>query len=123
MQGTEDFFGEKPVQEKVEALWAKIFESSNKVLHQHKVYGFSGIEVIPSPNVHEMLMALQVLSAVIDVLYAHAGKVDLPYEQQRQLLNAKAQITTMEQLASALKAGAREDYEAAVASLEQQAVI
>lgn len=104
---------------KVEQLWAKVFESSNRVLHQHAKYGFDGFADVPRPNVHDMLVTLKLLSAVIDVLLT----TELPYEQSRQLLNAKVQITNMERLALALTAGSRDDYDAAVEALERQAVI
>lgn len=118
--GLKEFFGDATVKDKVTELWAKVFDASNKVLHQNKVYGFGGIEIAPSPNIHDMMVTLLVLGAVIDVLYA---KLDLEYEQERQLLNAKAQITTMERVASALKARNRQDYDAAVAALDKQAVL
>lgn len=116
-----DLFSEKEIKEKVELLWTKVFDSSNKVLHQSKKFGFAGIDKIPTPNIHEMLITLQMFSAVIDVLLTNAESVGLEYEVTRQLLNAKAQITTMEQLASALKAGNRDDYEVAVEALQKQA--
>lgn len=122
MGGNAEFSDQIEVKEKVESLWAKVFQSSNNVLHQHKIFGFTGIELIPQPNIHERLVLLQVLSAIIDVLLNSAGGV-LEYEQQRQLLNAKSQITTMEQLATALKGNNQSDYEAAVAALELQTVI
>jgi hypothetical protein len=124
MGGDKEFFGEEIVRQKVEQLWTKVFESSNKVLHQHKVFGYTGIAVIPSPSIEERIFTLQVFSTLIDFLLNADGKVgvDLDYDQTRQLLNAKSQITTMEQLAAALKANNRQDYDVAVAALERQAV-
>ena len=110
-------FGQTDSQ-KVEALWAKVFESSNKVLHQHLKFGFDGFERVPRPNVHDMLIQLQAFNALFDILL----RADLGYDNNRQLLNAKAQITNMERVALALDAQNREDYDAAVGALERQAV-
>ncbi len=104
---------------RIEKLWAIVFQSSNQVLHQHKKYGFDGFELIPRPNVHDMLVTLKIFGAVIDVLI----DADLEYEQQRQLLNAKTQITNMERLALAINANSRGDYEDAAEAIERQAVI
>lgn len=110
-------FGQADV-ERVEKLWAVVFESSNKVIHQHKKYGFDGFGNVPRPNVHDMLVTLKLLSAVIGVLLTAE---EIEYEQSRQLLNAQAQITNMERLALALHAKNREDYDAAAEALEKQA--
>lgn len=124
MAGNTEFFAQEIVKQKIEDLWSKVFESSNKVLKEHKVYGFTGIAVIPDPNVHERLVALQVFSAVIDVLLnASKAGMELEYEQTRQLLNAKSQITNMERVAAALTAENREDYDVAVEALDKQLVI
>lgn len=113
---TEDEFYAK-VAEKVETLWAKVFESSNRVLVQHLKYGLSGFSEVPRPNVHDMLITLRVFDSVMDVL----SQLDLPYEQSRQILNAKAQITNMERVALAVEASNQADYDAAVEALDRQA--
>lgn len=104
---------------RVERLWSMVFATSNRVLHQHAKYGFDGFAEVPRPNVHDMMVTLKLLGAVIDVFLT----TDLPYEQSRQLLNAKVQITNMERLALALHAQSRADYDAAVEALDRQAVI
>lgn len=109
------------VKQRVEAVWAEVFKSSNEVLKQAKDYGFLGIEKIPSPNIHQILVYLQVFDALIDILLAHTEKVDMPYGQVRQLLNAKSQLVTMGRVASALKADNREDFETAIKELQVQA--
>lgn len=115
---SDEKFGPKEAA-KVEELWARVFQSSNRVLVQHLKYGFDGFQNVPRPNVHDMLITLRAFNAVFDVLQDD----DMPYEQSRQLLNAKAQITNMERLALALKADNREDYDAAVEALDRQAVV
>lgn len=123
MTGNQEFFDQEEVKKKIENLWAKVFEDSNKVLHQHIKFGYDGVLVAKDPTIHERVLGLQLFSAVIDVLInsSNAG-VELEYEQTRQLLNAKSQITTMEQLAAALIAKNQADYYTAVAALDKQAV-
>lgn len=119
-----DYFDQSEVVQKIEQLWSLVFENSNKVLHQHMKFGFDGVFEAKNPSIHERVLQLQLFSAVIDVLLnASKAGVDLAYEQTRQLLNAKSQITTMEQLAAALVAKNRADYEAAVEALDKQAVL
>lgn len=107
------------VQERVEKLWSLVFTASAKIIKDAKIYGFTGIGQLPAPNVHDMVRHLQVFGAILDILYSF----DQPYEQQRQILNAKRQIATMEQLAAALIADKKEDYEEALAALEKQCVV
>ena len=101
----------------VEDLWNMVFANSNRVLQQHKYYGFEGVKAMPNPNVHVMVTSLKILGGIMDVLL----NTDAPYEQSRQLLNAKKQITSMEQLALALLANNDEDYQQALDALDKQA--
>jgi hypothetical protein len=118
------FFNQADVIHKVESLWAKVFENSNKVIFQHIKFGFDGVASASDPTIHDRILGLQLLSAIIDVLLnsKDAGVV-LEYEQQRQLFNAKLQITSMEQLAAAILAKNQDDYDKAVAALDKQTVI
>lgn len=109
------------VQQRVEAIWDRVFTDSNRVLTQAKVYGFSGLAAAPNPNVHQMVVTLQIFSAVIDVLITNGANLGLPYDETRMLLNAKSQITRMEQLAAALNAGDEDGYNEAIGALEHQA--
>lgn len=111
------------IKSKVDELWSKVFQESNRVLKQADDYGFLGIERIPSPNIHQILLSLKVFDALIDILLANADVAALEYDQERQLLNAKSQLVRMGRLAAALRANNREDYEKAVEELQQQAVI
>lgn len=111
------------IKHRVEQLWAKVFESSNSIIKHARDYGFPGIEVIPSPNIHQILIHLQVFDALIDILLANASKIgELEYDEIRKLLNAKTQLVNMGRVATALKADNKDDFEAAVADLEKQAV-
>ncbi len=105
--------------QRVETVWNIVFRVSGKILHDAKIYGFDGIGDLPAPNIHDMVRHLKVYGAIIDILYNSAED----YEQQRQLLNARSQITNMERVAAAVVAGERADYEVALAALEKQCVI
>ena len=106
-------------QKRIERVWATVFRSSGKVLLDAKIYGFDAMGDLPAPNIHDMVRNLKVFGAIIDALYGG----NIPYEQQRQLLNAKMQITNLERVAAALIAGKREDFDTALSALEKQAVI
>ena len=106
-------------QQRIEQVWSTVFRSSGKVLLDAKIYGFEALGELPAPNIHDMVRNLKVYGAIIDILY----EGNLPYEQQRQLLNAKNQITNLERVAAALIAGCRADFESALSALEKQAVI
>ena len=117
------FFDQKEVIAKVEELWAKVFENSNRILYQHLKFGFDGVSRAVNPSIHDRILGLQVFSVVIDVLLnSKDAGVILEYQQQRQLLNAKIQITNMEQLAAAILAKNQADYDKAVEALDRQAV-
>lgn len=106
-------------QARVEAVWNIVFRSSGKILRDAKIYGFDGLGELPAPNIHDMVKFLKVFGAIIEVLYNDATE----YEEQRQLLNSRTQITNMERVAAALVAGCRDDYEVAIKALEGQCVI
>ena len=123
MVGDTELIDQVQIREKVETLWAKVFQASNRVLYQHGTFGFSGIELIPSPNIHQMLNTLRLLGFAIDILVEIAPSQNLDHDSIRQLLNAKQQIANMESVAAALKIGNVDDYEAAVAVLDKQMVV
>lgn len=109
------------IKDRVEQVWSEVFKNSNTVLKQAKDYGFLGIDIVPSPNIHEILLYLRVFDALMDILLDSAANFELDYDQVRRLLNAKGQLVNMGKVASALKAGNREDFESAIAALRNQA--
>lgn len=115
-----DLYGDAVVQERVNKVWAEVFTASNQVLQHARTYGFLGMEVIPNPNVHQMLVTLQMLDALMDVILLRFE--DLPYEEKRLIFNAKEQITRMERVAAALQENNSADFNEAIACLERQAV-
>ena len=104
-------------QQKVEDLWARTFDYSNKIIKKVRKLGFTRFGDIKSPNVEEMLITLQMMSAVFEVLGAHADDVD----EVRLLLNAKQQILFMELLVSAWKSSDQGEFNKLVGQLENQA--
>lgn len=93
MAGSE-LFEDEIIKRKVTEAWGKIFDASHAVIKQAKKYGFTDM-VIPSPNIHEMLVQLQIFSSIIDILIVNASKLNIAYEETRLMLNAKEQITRM----------------------------
>lgn len=117
-----ELFDDAAIKQKVLEVWEKVFTASNKVISHANSYGFSGMDVVPSPNIHGMLVSLQIFSTILDILITNADKLEVEYEETRLMLNAKEQMIRMERLATALKANNRNDYELALAALEAQAV-
>jgi hypothetical protein len=119
---TIELFEDAAIRQKVSEVWGKVFDASSQVIKHANIFGFLGMGIIPSPNIHEMLVTLQIFSSIIDILITNADKLDIiGYEETRLMLNAKEQITRMERLAAALQANNKEDYELALVALEKQA--
>lgn len=117
-----ELFADAEIKQKVEEVWAKVFEASNRVLKHANNFGFSMMEIVPSPNIHEMLTTLQIFSSVLDILINHADKLGIEYDETRLMLNAREQLTRMERVAFALKANNKEDFDLWLRELERQAV-
>ena len=117
-----ELFQDAAIKQKVEEVWSKVFEASNKVLKHANNFGFTLMEIVPSPNIHEMLATLQIFSSVIDILLNHADKLGIDYDETRLMLNAREQLTRMERVAFALKANNKEDFDLSLEALEKQAV-
>lgn len=117
MLGDEDTVIVDDNQQKVEDLWARTFEYSNKIIQKVQRLGFTRFGEMVTPNVEEMLITLQMMSAVFEVLGSHAEDVS----EVRLLLNAKQQILFMELLVSAWRSGDQNEFNRLVDSLEHQA--
>lgn len=109
------------IKERVDRIWAVVFQSSNAVLRQSKVYGFYCMQEVPDPNIHGMLLQLQVFSSVMDILIVNGLDAGMEYDQTRLLINAKEQLTRMNRVAAALKANNLEDFNEAIKELDNQA--
>jgi hypothetical protein len=49
---------------RVEQIWAKVFESSNRVILQHEKFGFQGVVKLPHPDVHVMVVQLKYFGSI-----------------------------------------------------------
>ena len=107
--------------EYVATAWADVFATSNLVIRQSGLYGFNGIELIPNPNIHQMLASMSVVSVMLDKITEKLDRVDLDPNDTRLLLNAKQQILRLEQVAAALLAKDENLYNQAIKELEKQA--
>ena len=116
-----DFFGDDAVKALVEKAWESVFITSNKVIRDAGIFGFEGIEVIPNPNIHQMLTTLTIVSNVLDFMLSLSSEAEIDYDARRLILNAKQQILTLERVATALKAVNREDFNQAMQDLKSQA--
>jgi hypothetical protein len=112
---------EAAVKERVERAWASVFKTSNAILYQAKYYGFYCMQEIPDPNIHAMLVKLQMFTALFDIIIAQEDVPGVEYEQTRLMLNAKEQLARMGRVAAALKANNREDFDKAILEVETQA--
>jgi hypothetical protein len=106
------------IKARVNVVWEKVFLASSIVIAQAKKFGFLGMDIIPDPNIHQMLVTIRLLDDQIDTFVDHE---DVEYNEERLMLNAKKQLAKMEIVAAALKANNREDFDAAIAELEGQA--
>lgn len=117
----EKFSGDETWQEvrvEVEAAWSDVFKVVNTVLHHHDRFGYELIERKIDPKFPDILLSVKVMEAILDAIFAE-NKLD--YDLSRLMLNAKQQINRIELVVTALKHDKREDYEAAMAALRNQA--
>lgn len=105
----------------LEEAWGKVFAVSNKIIDQARKYGFGGMEIIPNPNIHDLLIVIDLMDGMLNSIY-HSGLLD-DYEQQRACLNAITQISKMETVALALKNNDEATFKEAIQDLERQAVL
>lgn len=116
-----EFFGDKAIKEHVEKLWASVFEASNKVIKDANIFGFESMGVIPDPNIHQMLATLSIIDNMLEVILTLSQTAKVELGDTRLIFNAKQQILTMEQIATALNNDDRQSYDEAVERLKTQA--
>lgn len=115
----ESMMSDAEVLSRVQKVWALVFAASNKVLVDEKRFGFLGMDVIPDPNIHQMMVLLRAINAaLVSIPDEFEG---LQYEENRLILNAREQITRMEMVAAALKANDRAGFDEAIRKLEEHA--
>jgi hypothetical protein len=81
-----------------------------------------GMESAPNPNIHMMLINLQMFDALINIILTNAEVFDVDYEDTKLLINSKQQIIRMDRVAAALQANNLNDFNEAMIELERQAV-
>lgn len=107
------------VSSRVTELWVQVMDASIKVLYQAQTYGFSLIEIIPDPNIHQMLFTMRSIESILDVIIDDNIFGELNYEDIRKALNARESIRRMEQVVIALKADNKVDFEKAIDHLSK----
>ncbi|MDD2663399.1 MAG: hypothetical protein PHD19_06530 [Dechloromonas sp.] len=107
------------VRARVQKIWESVFEVSGKILVDEKRFGFLGMEIIPDPNIHQMLAVLRTIEEGLMSVLAEFD--DLQYDETRLILNAREQISRMEVVALALKRNNRDLFDEAIERLERQA--
>lgn len=118
-----EYFGDPLIKSTVETAWAEVFKYSNKVIRDAGYFGFYGLEVIPNPNIHQMLASLSVVDSALDIMLTSCAEmVTLQYDATKMILNAKQQILNLENVANSLKAQNRDDFDRAMERLQKQAV-
>ena len=113
---------DQSIKDTVSKVWEAVFKTSNKVLADYKMYGYDGMSFIPDPNIHQMLLSIQVVNTFIDLLIGSADNIGIEYDEIRKLLNSKQQFMVLEEMASALKANDRGGFDAALSKLQSQCV-
>lgn len=114
---TPPLFDDDEIKQRVSSIWEKIFSASNVVIKHAQQYGYSGMGVLPDPNIHQMLLKIRILDQIIDVLLGE----EMEYDERRLMLNAKQQLLRMEMVAAALQADDRVRFDRVMEELERQA--
>ena len=113
-------FEDKIIKKAVYSMWEKVMSGTNTLIFQAKAYGFSKIEVIPDPNIHQMIAALRGIESVLDVIIDQGLFDKMEYDDIRRALNAREAIRKMEYVAIALKANDQDAYDQAIDELTKQ---
>lgn len=106
------------VKRRVDKVWERVFLNCNSVLRQSKIYGFYCCQEVPHPNMHALIVHLNIFSAVMNILVTQGMETGVDYDQTRLILNAKEQLTKMERVAAAINANNKKDFKIAIKDLE-----
>lgn len=110
------------INQRVLKIWEAVFKASNTVLRHAERYGFHGIEVIPNPNIHEMLVQIELVEKGLSAIVETGTKgLGFSEDEVRLALNADEQVKRMRRVAAALLAGDADAFEEAISELERQA--
>lgn len=116
-----ELFDDAVIRDRVITLWSVVFQASNTLIVQANMYGFELIEVVPDPNIHQMLMTMKGAESLLSIIIDNQVFGDLHYDDARKLLNAREQLRSMQEVAIALKANDGVGFDVAIAKLEAQA--
>jgi hypothetical protein len=105
----------------VTEIWERVFTASNKVIAQSGIYGFHAIQLIPNPNIHQMLQSMRVVAVMLDEIISEPQDFAETPDDFRLVLNAREQLTKLESVAAALIVGDEKLYEESIEKLKQQA--
>ena len=106
------------VKRRVDKVWERVFLNCNSVLRQSKIYGFYCCQEVPHPNMHALIVHLNIFSAVMNILVTQGMETGVDYDQTRLILNAKEQLTKMERVAAAMNANNKKDFKLAIKDLK-----
>jgi hypothetical protein len=122
IQSLEDTLDEQ-AKGKIFKAWEDVFQASNKVLQHSKAFGFSGISVIPDPNIHQMLRTLRYIGPMLTDIMESLKELELSPDDIRLMINAIEQIRRLEMVAMALIGNDEALFNEAIKDLDGQAVI
>jgi len=114
-------FEDEIIKSKILKAWEDVFKASGNVIRDSGLYGFDGMELIPNPNIHQMMKSLKVVAVILADISENLDKIDFDAEQIRLVINAQEQIRRMERAATGLLIEDRGMFEAAIAELDGQA--
>ncbi|CAG9933673.1 hypothetical protein [Candidatus Nitrotoga arctica] len=115
-----NLFDSDEVKKRVDKVWERVFLNCNSVLRQSKIYGFYCCQEVPHPNMHALIVHLNIFSAVMNILVTQGMETGVDYDQTRLILNAKEQLTKMERVAAAITANNKKDYQMAIQDMEKK---
>lgn len=114
-------FEDEAIKRRIFKAWGDVFGASSKVIQHSGLYGFDGMELIPNPNIHQMLKSLKVVAVMLADITDCLDEVNFDVDQIRLVINAQEQIRRMERAASGLLINDRDMFEKAIAELDGQA--
>lgn len=120
MENNVILFDQEGVKKEVHAMWEEVTSSSNTVISKAKNYGFSLIEVVLDPDIHQMLTALRGIEGILDVIIDRGFFNEMEHDEIRLVLNARESIRKMEYVAIALKENNEVDFDKAIKDLSLQ---
>lgn len=125
MNNFSDFFNDATIKEEVVGLWGNVFQVSNKIIKDANFYGFDLIDLIPDPNVHQILKSMKVINSLLEDIMddIEDSEIQEHIEMTRIILNAKQQILLMEKVAISLKQKDKVEFDSAINAMKNQATI